>query len=481
MLVLFETRRHGMDPLDFARWQFGITTVYHFFFVPITIGTGFLVAGMQTRWVMTGDERWLRATKFFGKLLLINFAMGVVTGILQEFQFGMNWSDFSRYVGDIFGAPLAIEALLTFFLESVFLGLWIFGWDKLPKAVHLATIWLFSIVTAMSAYMILAANAFMQHPVGYEYNAATNRAEMTNFLDVMFQNTAVVAWIHTISAAFLTAGTLMAGVSLYLVMRGKSAEVAHKTLRVGAVAALISFAVVAFSGDSFAKIMVQQQPMKIAAAEALYESEDSCAPFSVFTIGTLDGSEPLFALELPCLLSFLATGSFEGPVEGINPLEQQYQQEYGSEFPNVESFTPYIPITYWGFRLMIGLGGIGLLGALFAWWLSRKHRTPKSRWWLVMAVVIPFLPLLGNSFGWIFTEMGRQPWVVFGLLPTQDGVSPGVAAGEVISSLVIYTALYGVLAVIEIGLLLRAIKKGPEESIPDPFEGGKDRELTITY
>nr|MCH9815653.1 cytochrome ubiquinol oxidase subunit I [Actinomycetes bacterium] len=251
-----------MDPLDIARMQFGVTTVYHFFFVPITIGLSFLVAGMHTAWVRTNNDKWLQATKFFGKLLLINFAMGVVTGILQEFQFGMNWSDFSRFVGDIFGAPLAIEALLTFFLESVFLGLWIFGWDRLPKKLHLATIWLFAAGTVMSAYMILAANSFMQHPVGYEFNEERNRAEMVDFLNVMFQNTAVMTWMHTISAAFLTGSVFVAGISLWLLMRRKSDDMARATLRVGAVVALISAVALSLTGDQYAKIMVEQQPMK---------------------------------------------------------------------------------------------------------------------------------------------------------------------------------------------------------------------------
>ena len=287
-----------MDPLDIARWQFGITTVYHFLFVPITIGLSFLVAGMQTAWVRTNNEKWLKATKFFGKLFLINFAMGVVTGIVQEFQFGMNWSDYSRFVGDIFGAPLAVEALLTFFLESTFLGLWIFGWDRLPKKVHLATIWLAAVGTAMSAYMILAANSFMQHPVGYVYDAEKNRAQMTSFGEVLFQNTAVIAWVHTISAAFLTAGAFVAGISLWLLMRGKAADMARSTLKLGAIVSVVAAIALSLSGDQDAKIMVQQQPMKMAAAEALYETATP-APFSVFTIGTLDGSEPIFSLDIP--------------------------------------------------------------------------------------------------------------------------------------------------------------------------------------
>jgi cytochrome d ubiquinol oxidase subunit I len=467
-----------VEALDIARWQFGITTVYHFLFVPITIGLSFLVAGMQTAWVRTGHERWLKATKFFGKLFLINFAMGVVTGIVQEFQFGMNWSAYSRYVGDIFGAPLAVEALLTFFLESTFLGLWIFGWDRLPKKVHLATIWLAAVGTALSAYMILAANAFMQHPVGYEFNPEKNRAQMTSFTEVLFQNTAVIAWVHTISAAFLTAGALVFGVSLYLLMKGRAAQMARSTLKLGAITALVAAAALAFSGDQDAKIMVQQQPMKMAAAEALYETA-APAPFSLFTIGTLDGSEPIFQIDVPDALSFLATGTLDGQVQGINDLEAQYQEQYADT--GIESFTPNIPVTYWGFRLMIGFGMLAALIALIGLWAVRKGRQPTSKWLLRAAIIAPLLPLLGNSFGWIFTEMGRQPWIVFGLMPTSAGVSPGVSGGTVLTSLIVFTVLYGALAVIEVGLLLRAIKIGPPETVSDPFEERGERALTVTY
>ena len=470
-----------MDPLDIARWQFGITTVYHFLFVPITIGLSFLVAGLQTAWVRTGNEKWLKGTRFFGKLFLINFAMGVVTGIVQEFQFGMNWSSYSRFVGDIFGAPLAVEALLTFFLESTFLGLWIFGWDRLPKKVHLATIWLAAIGTSLSAYMILAANAFMQHPVGYVFNPEKNRAQMTSFSEVLFQNTAVVAWVHTVSAAFLTAGAFMAGISLWLLMRNKSPDMARSTLKLGAIVSVIAAVALSFSGDQDAKIMVQQQPMKMAAAEALYETATP-APFSILTVGSLDGSKPLFTIEVPGALSFLATGSFDGTVQGINNLEQQYQEQFGPEF-GLDSYTPYIPVTYWGFRLMIGFGMLGALFAVLGLWASRKGRIPTSRWLLGMAILAPFMPLLANSFGWIFTEMGRQPWLVFGLFPTASGVSPGVSAGLVLTSLITFTVLYGALAVVEVGLMLRAIKQGPPESVRDPFadHDDPDRELTVTY
>src|SRR4051794_35313388 len=252
-----------MESLDIARWQFGITTVYHFLFVPLTIGLSVLVAGLQTAWVRTGDERWLRLTKFYGKLFLINFAMGVVTGIVQEFQFGMNWSTYSRFVGDIFGAPLAIEALLAFFLESTFLGLWIFGWDRLPKKAHLASIWAAAVGTVLSAYFILAANSFMQHPVGFTYNAERGRAELTDFGAVLTNKVALVTFPHTVAAAFMTAGALVAAVAIWHLIRRPDTDTAsfRSALKIGAWTTVIGLAAVAITGDIQGKIMTEVQPM----------------------------------------------------------------------------------------------------------------------------------------------------------------------------------------------------------------------------
>ena len=464
-----------MSSLDLARWQFGITTVYHFLFVPITLGTSFLVAGMQTAWVRTNNEKWLRATKFFGKLLLINFAMGVVTGIVQEFQFGMNWSEYSRFVGDIFGAPLAIEGLVAFFLESTFLGLWIFGWDRLPKKIHLATIWLAAIGTALSAYFILAANAFMQHPVGYEINPVTNRAELTDFVSVLTQNTAYVAWLHTEASSFLTSGALVAGISAYLLMKNKGADVARVTLKLGAITTLVAGLAVAITGDMDSKIMVVQQPMKMAAAEALYETETN-AGFSIFTLGNLEGTEATTEVKIPGLLSFLSTGTTSGEVKGLNDLQDQYTQTYGDGW-----YMPNIPTAYWSFRIMIGLGGLAILYGLLALWLTRNGATPKSKWFLRGSMAVPFAPLIGISFGWIFTELGRQPWLVFGQLMTKNGVSPGVESSSVLFTMIGFTLLYGVLAVIEYGLFTKTIKQGPPESVQDPFDRNADQPLTFAY
>jgi cytochrome bd ubiquinol oxidase subunit I len=481
-----------MEPLDLARWQFGITTVYHFLFVPITIGLAFLVAGLQTAWYRTQRPKYLRLTKYFGKLFLINFALGLVTGIVQEFQFGMNWSDYSRFVGDIFGAPLAIEGLLAFFLESTFLGLWIFGWDRLSPKLHLATIWIAATGTLLSAYFILAANSFMQNPVGYEYNPVTGRAELVDFAAVLTNKVTLVTFPHTIFGAFMTAGALVLGVSLWNLVRrpDRDPDAFRTSGRMASIVLLVAALGVAASGDQQAKVMTDVQPMKMAAAEAQYETK-APASFSIFSIGTPDGSEETFSLRVPRLLSFLAEGDWNASVEGIDNLQTGYELMYGPG-----DYTPNIALTYWTFRFMIGIGMLAALPALWLLWCTRKGRPLcVRRFALPVAIALPLLPLLANSFGWIFTEMGRQPWIVFGLMPTSAGVSPTVSAGEVLASMIGFTLIYGLLAVIEVRLLLKTIKGGlPELPQPatDDTDGGNptdpgvgpdndDRELAFAY
>lgn len=460
--------------LDIARWQFGITTVYHFFFVPLTIGLSFLVALMETVWLVSKRPEWLRLTKFFAKLFLINIAMGVVTGIVQEFQFGMNWSDYSRFVGDVFGAPLAVEALLAFFLESTFIGLWIFGWDKLPRPLHAGCMWMVHLGTLASSWFILAANSWMQHPVGYRYNAETGRAELTDFWAVMFNKVQLGTFPHVIGAAYMTGAAFMVGVSAWLYVRGRREDQSlhRRSIRLGAWVLFASGLAVAISGDVQGKIMTDVQPMKMAAAEALWHTSDSCAPFSVLTIGTRDGKHEKWALEVPCLLSFLGTGTFDGKVEGIYDLQEKYRAEYGANRSSVASdsgdYTPIIPVTYWSFRWMMGLGAAGAGGAALILWLTRKGRTPAMRWFAPVALSVPIFVLLSNSMGWIFTELGRQPWVVFGLMTTANAVSPGVSAVEAWISLLGLSLVYLVLAVVEVGLLVKYVKKGPDPFVEPP-------------
>ncbi|MFI6263507.1 cytochrome ubiquinol oxidase subunit I [Micromonospora sp. NPDC051006] len=454
-----------MDALDVARWQFGVTTVYHFLFVPLTIGLSVLVAILQTMWHRTGNERYLKLTKFYGKLFLINFAMGVVTGIVQEFQFGMNWSDYSRFVGDIFGAPLAIEALVAFFLESTFIGLWIFGWDRLPKRAHLASIWAAAIGTNLSAYFILAANSFMQNPVGYRINPDTGRAELTDFVAVLTNKVALVTFPHTIAGAFLVAGSLLVSVALWHLIRHRDpaeAPTYRFAAKFGSWVTLVAAAGVLITGDIQGKIMTQVQPMKMAAAEGLYGTE-SPASFSVLTVGSLDGSREIFSIKIPYLLSYLGTGDINGTVHGINDLQAQYASQYGPG-----NYAPIIPVTYWSFRFMIAFGLAAAAIALLVLWTHRKGRTPSSRWLLRAGLAMPVLPLLANSFGWIFTEMGRQPWIVFGEMLTRNGVSRSVSLAEVLTSFTAFTLIYATLAVIEFKLLVRYAKAGVPDLTPEP-------------
>ncbi|SDH35826.1 cytochrome d ubiquinol oxidase subunit I [Sinosporangium album] len=439
-----------MDVLDLARWQFGITTVYHFLFVPLTIGLGVFVAALQTAWHRTGKEQYLRLTKFFGKLFLINFAMGVVTGIVQEFQFGMNWSEYSIFVGDVFGAPLAMEALLAFFLESTFLGLWIFGWDKLPKRVHLATIWAAAIGSNLSAYFILAANSWMKHPVGYVVE--DGKARMNDLWAVLTNSTALAQVPHVVSGSFVVAGGFILAVIGYRLMRERrkdpgSADAAmwRSSMRGALVMTAIAGVIVAVSGDVSAKLLHEQQPMKLAAAEGL-ERDTRGAGFS-----------PVPGVEIPGMLSFLATNDANATVAGVEDLQKRFEQQFGPG-----DYRPNLPVIYWSFRVMIGFGlatvGLSLLGL----WATRKRRRVPGWFARACFYALP-LPILSVIAGWLLAEMGRQPWVVYGELLTAASVSPGVTFAEVAISLTIFTLLYGVLAVAEGVLLARYIRKGPDE------------------
>ena len=443
-----------MDALDLARWQFAITTVYHFLFVPLTISLAFIVASFQTAWVRTSNEKYLRLTRFYGELFLINFAMGVVTGIVQEFQFGMNWSDYSRFVGDIFGAPLAIEGLLAFFLESTFLGLWIFGWGKLSKRIHLATIWIVAVGTVLSAYFILVANAWMQQPVGFAVNASTGQAELKDFGAVLTNPTVLLAFPHVIGGAFMTGGAFVLGVAVWRLVRRPSDDGAlfRTAAKVGASVLLIAGLFVLVTGDQLGKHIAVDQPMKFAAAENLRTTEAQ-APFSLVTVWDLSGKQ-VFSIEVPDMLSILATNNPNAQVQGIDNLQAQYAKLYGPG-----DYSPIVPVTFWTFRMMIGAGMLAALAAAWFLWRMRKGRAP-GRGAMAIALVLPLLPLAANSFAWLFNEMGRQPWIVQGQKLTSSAVSSSVGTLEVAVTLVGFTLLYGGLAIVEITLLAKRIR-GP--------------------
>ena len=464
-----------MDALDVSRWQFGITTVYHFIFVPLTIGLAPLIAVMQTVWVITGNPAWYRLTRFFGKLFLINFALGVATGIVQEFQFGMNWSEYSRFVGDVFGAPLAMEGLAAFFFESTFIGLWIFGWTRLPRLVHLACIWIVAIAVNASAFFIIAANSFMQHPVGAVYNPDTGRAELTSITALFTNNTALAAFPHAVTGAFLTAGTFVAGVCAWWMVRASSSEEARTMYRpatiLGCLVALVSALGLFFTGDAQGKLMFQQQPMKMASAESLCHTETD-PNFSILTVGTHNNCDSVVHLiEVPYVLPFLAEGKFSGvTLEGVQDLQQTYQEKIGPG-----DYRPNLFVTYWSFRAMIGFLAFPMLFAVVALWLTRGGRIPTHRWFSWLALVTLPTPFLANSAGWVFTEMGRQPWVVVPnptgdqmiRLTVQDGVS-GHSAATVWVSLLTFLLIYAALAVVWFWLIRRYVIEGPLEHDSEP-------------
>ncbi|OBG20861.1 cytochrome BD ubiquinol oxidase subunit I [Mycolicibacterium celeriflavum] len=466
-----------MDALDVSRWQFGITTVYHFIFVPLTIGLAPLIAGMQTAWLITGDTAWYRLTRFFGKLFLINFALGVATGIVQEFQFGMNWSEYSRFVGDVFGAPLAMEGLAAFFFESTFLGLWIFGWTRLPRLVHLACIWVVAIAVNLSAFFIIAANSWMQHPVGARFNPETGRAELTSIVALFTNNTAIAAFAHAVFGAFLTAGTFVAGVCVWWMLRARreSQPEAHTMFRpaaiMGCLIVLASTVGLVLTGDVQGKLMFEQQPMKMASAESLCHSATD-PDFSVLTVGTHNNCDSVIHLiEVPYVLPFLAQGEFDGVhLEGVKDLQEQYVEKFGPG-----DYRPNLFVTYWSFRAMIGLLAVPVLFALTVLWLTRGGRIPQARWISRFALLTLPAPFLANSAGWVFTEMGRQPWVVVPnptgdpmiRLTVADGVS-GHPVGLVVLSLAAFTLVYAVLAVIWFWLIRRYTVEGPQEHDTEP-------------
>lgn len=459
-----------MDPVMLARIQFAATTIFHFFFVPLSIGLVLLIAIMETMYVAKGKEIYKRMAKFWGKLFLINFAVGVVTGILQEFQFGMNWSDYSRFVGDVFGAPLAVEALFAFFMESTFIGLWIFGWDRLSKRVHLLSIWLVSIGTIASAFWILAANSFMQRPVGFTIN--NGRAEMNDFFALISNGQLWVEFPHTVLGAFATGAFLITGISAYKLMRREDMDFFKKSFTIAIIVGLITSFATALYGHQQAQYLVKTQPMKMAAAEGLWGQSGDPAPWTVYAHIDPKTGENSFEIKIPYLLSFLSYSEFSGEVKGMNELQAEYEQTYGPG-----DYIPPVRTTFWSFRIMVAAGSLmivlGMYGTYLAW---RKKLDRPNKWYYRMMLWAISLPLIANTSGWIMTEIGRQPWTVFGYMRTEDSISPSVTSGQILFSLIAFTAIYAVLAAVMVYLFVKVIKKGPyadnandDEQSADPY------------
>ncbi|USB32998.1 cytochrome ubiquinol oxidase subunit I [Paenibacillus sp. YPG26] len=458
-----------MDTLLLARIQFAATTIFHFFFVPVSIGLVLLIAIMETMYVVKGKEEYKRMAKFWGKLFLINFAVGVVTGILQEFQFGMNWSDYSRFVGDVFGAPLAVEALFAFFLESTFIGLWIFGWDRLSKKVHLLSIWLVALGTTISAFWILAANSFMQRPVGFAVN--NGRAEMNDFFALIGNGQLWVEFPHTVLGAFATGAFLITGVSAYKLLKKQDVDFFKKSFKIAVIVALASSFLTAIFGHQQAQYLVKTQPMKMAASEGLWGKSGDPAGWTVVAAIDPTTKENTYEIKIPYLLSFLSYSKFSGEVKGMNELQAQYEKIYGPG-----NYIPPVRTTFWSFRIMIAAGCLMIVLSAYGAYLAARKRLERSgKWyWRIMLYSIS-LPFIANTSGWVMTEFGRQPWTVFGLMQTKDSVSPSVTSGQILFSLIAFCLIYAALAAVLVYLFVRTISKGPyaEETADahthDPF------------
>jgi cytochrome bd ubiquinol oxidase subunit I len=454
----------AVTAVDLARIQFATTSIYHFLFVPLSLGLAPLVAVMQTLWRRTGDEAWLRLTKFFGTLLLINFAIGVATGLVQEFEFGMNWSVYSEFVGDVFGAPLAIEGLAAFMLEATFLGLWIFGWDRLSPRVHLATIWIAAAGMWLSAYFILVANSWMQHPVGYEL--VNGRAELTSIWALLSNGFALRAYLHVILAGLIFGSIVMLGVSCWHFLRGRRVDLFRKAAKLALIVAVPVTLLQLVVGNRFGEAVTSAQGMKIAASEAQWDTCQPCG-FSAFQIGgfTADDPTPAFSITIPRLLSYMATGSFSGEVQGLNQLQAQEEQQYGAG-----NYMPNVRVVYWSMRVMAYLGVAMFLVAALGAWLYRRRTLERARWFHWTAIVAIAFPYLAATAGWVLTEMGRQPWIVQGLLKTEDANSPTVATWHIGLSLGVFVALYLTLLVVDFVLMRRYARLDPEEPEREPDE-----------
>ncbi len=443
-----------LDAVFLARWQFALTSIYHWLFVPLTLGMTVSIAVMEWFFVSTGKEIYQKMAKFWGGLFLINFAMGVVTGIVQEFHFGMNWSEYSRFMGDIFGAPLALEALTAFFLESTFMGVWIFGWGKLSARAHAIVASLVALGTNISAFWILTANSFMQHPVGYAIR--NGRAEMESFATILQNGYLPGQFFHITLNGVFTAGVVIFAVSAFKLLKDKESEFYKRSIKWGLTIALIGGILGAGAGHFQGQYIAKVQPMKMASIEALWETENP-APFSFVANIDEANQKNTSAISVPGGLSFLVHDSFQGEVKGIKNLQAEAVAQYGQG-----DYIPAVTPIFWSFRVMVLSGSIMLLVALIGLWKVRKGTITNSRGFLKLMLWMLPLPYLANSTGWFVAEAGRQPWLVYGLQSTADGVSKAVAPGEIWTTIIGFTIIYIIAAIAALYLAVQHIKKGPE-------------------
>ena len=437
---------------DLARWQFATTSIYHFLFVPVTIGLAFLVAILHTAWYRTDNPDYKRMTRFFGTLLLINVAVGVVTGLVQEFEFGMNWSAYSKFVGNVFGAPLAIEGLGAFFLEATFLGVWIFGWDRLSPRLHLATLWIAVAGTWLSGYFILVANSWMQHPVGYKL--VNGEAQLTSVWALLSNGFALRAYLHTILAGLIFGSIVMLGVCCWHFLRGHDVDLFLKAAKLALIVAVPVTVLQLVVGNRFGAAVTSAQSMKIAASEADWNTCKPCG-FSLIQFGGFSENDqtPSFSITIPRLLSYMATGSFNGEVQGLDQLQAQEQSKYGPG-----NYVPNVRVIYWSMRVMAFAGVLMLLVAAVGAWLYWKRKLERARWFHWTAIFAIAFPYIAATSGWILTEMGRQPWIVQGLLKTSQANSPNVGVTWLALSLGVFIGLYVALGIVDFVLMRRYAK-----------------------
>ncbi len=448
-----------MDVVALSRIQFGVTTAFHFLFVPLTLGLIWFVAIFQTQYYRTGEERYRRMAKFWGKLFLVNFGVGVVTGLVQEFQFGMNWSEYSRFVGDIFGTLLAVETLLAFFVESVFIGIWIFGEGIVSKKVHLFSIWMAALGSLSSSIWILLASGWMHNPVGYVINPLTGNAQLVDIVAVLTNPKGWLLFRHALAAGFVTSAFFILGVSAWYILRNEEVEVFKPSFTTAAIVGLFAAILLIMTGHEQGQEMRVYQPMKLASIEAIWNTEQP-ASFSLLTIGDLTGKQEVWSLRLPYMASFLACNNFDCQIQGVKDLQAQYEKKYG---PN--DYIPLMVVTYWSFRIMVALGFFMFFVSAFALLVALKNWPPRLVKWLRWLPYMIPLPLIAGVAGWVTTEMGRQPWIVQGLLTTEKAISPNLTPGMVAISLVGFSLVYFGLAVVMVRLMYRFARQGTEAAL----------------
>ena len=498
--------------VEWSRWQFAMTAIYHYMFVPLTLGLSFLLAIMETMWVRTGKAEWLNATKFWMKLFAINFAIGIATGLILEFQFGSNWSNYSWFVGDIFGAPLAIEGLFAFFLEATFFAVMFFGWNRVSRRFHLVSTWMVFIGSNISALWILVANAWMQNPVGMEFNPMTARNEMSDFWAVLLSPTAMSKFFHTVTSAYTLSACFVVGVSAWFILKKRHFEFARKSILLASVFGFLSIIATIFTGDISAQDVTRTQPMKLAAMEGLNEGGKG-APFTLIGLTCTDPQLPSERMTIPKLLSFLGYHDFDAYVPGIQNIMDGYTSEDGKVYPSIEQRmangrlaidalktykqavkdkddalasqslqtlranfqdfgygylnSPYdtippVPLVFYSFRLMVGLGMLFVLLFICSWWYAKKRKFEKFKFIPYLAIACVPLAYIASQCGWIVAEVGRQPWVVQNLMPTNVAITR-IASGWVVTTFWMFAILFTLLLIAEIGIMFTQIRKGVKE------------------